>query len=102
MAPAETIPRRGAPDIDRSIWGRRAEQLLRQALDEVLSDVDALASVGAAEAALRIQAGELPEGELEGFPFPGEEERPECTCPPALVARGGFRSSCLACADFPV
>ena len=89
-------------DPERSIWARRAERLLEQALDEVRDDVDALVTVSAAEAALRIEAGELPASELEGYPFPDEAEpERECICPPELVERGGFRSGCPAHSAWP-
>jgi hypothetical protein len=49
--------------------------------------------VDAALAALRIESGELPSDEMDGYPFPGEE-RHGCTCPPELLERGGFRGGC--------
>jgi hypothetical protein len=79
-----------------ALWGIRAERLLEQALDDVRSGVDAIPVVDAALAALRIQARELPADEMDGYRFPGEEEAAECTCPPDLLERGGFRSSCAA------
>ena len=80
------------------IWGLRAQRLLEQAIDEVRNGKDdAVGTVSAAEAALRIESGELPAEELEGYPFPGEvTEAAACTCPPDLRSRGGFRGGCPA------
>lgn len=79
-----------------SIWSDRAVRLLNEALDQIRDDEDATPAVGAALAALRIELGELPESELDGYPFPGEDSGPPCTCPPELRARGGYASSCRA------
>lgn len=84
-----------------SVWGSRAERLLEQALGEVLSSIDAIPTVDAALAALRIEAGELPADELDGYPFPGEESDKDCTCPPDLRERGGFTSTCPAHGSAP-
>lgn len=35
--------------------------------------------------------------EMDGYPFPGEYNEDECTCPPDLKARGGFTSTCRSC-----
>lgn len=80
-----------------SIWGDRAERLLEAALDKLRSGEEAWMEISAAEAALRIEAGDLPAEELDGYPFPGEDTAPECICPPDLKARGGFTSTCPAC-----
>lgn len=53
---------------------------------------DALPTLSAAIAALRIEASELPADELDHL----YQAAPACTCPPDLVARGGFRFSCCA------
>jgi hypothetical protein len=68
-----------------------AERLLEQALSEVRDGHDAIPTVGAALAALRIAAGELPPDEL-GFMFPDRDAA--CICPPDLLERGGFRGGC--------
>jgi hypothetical protein len=81
-----------------SLWGDRAVGLLADALDQALSGEDALPAVSAAEAALRIEAGELDPAKLDGYPFPDEDE---CTCPPGMVARGGFRSTCAVHGAWP-
>jgi hypothetical protein len=62
----------------------------------VQSGIDAIPTVDAAIAALRIEAGELPADELDGYPFPGEVQQGACIRPPALLERGGFHSSCPA------
>ncbi len=72
-------------------WDERAVTLLEQAIADIRDGGDALITVSAAEAALRIACGELPEDELSGW----FDER-ECICPPELVARGGFKGSCPA------
>lgn len=77
-----------------TIWSDRAKCLLAQALSEVADGRDAIPTAAAAVAALRIEAGELPADELAGYPWPGEESEKPCTCPPDLVARGGFVSTC--------
>lgn len=79
-----------------SIWSDRAARLLEQAVSQIRDDEDAIPVVGAALAALRIEVGELPEDELEGYPFPGEPRPGICTCPPDLVRRDGYTSSCRA------
>lgn len=79
-------------------WGACAERLLEQALDEVRDRVDAIGTVDGALTALRIEAGELPPDD----DLLADGETVTCICPPDLVARGGFRSTCPACAPFPV
>lgn len=81
------------PSTETAIWSARAERLLEQALYEIRSGDDAIPTVDAALAALRVEAGELPPDEMDGYPFPGEE-RLGCTCPDELLERGGFRGSC--------
>lgn len=71
-------------------------RLLGEAARQIRDDGNAIPVVGAALAALRIEAGELPEDELEGYPFPGEPRTGICTCPPGLVKRGGYTGSCRA------
>jgi hypothetical protein len=77
-------------------WTALSERLLEQALYELRSGHDAVPTASAALAALRscdstaAEQDELWE-ELTGVPV----ELP-CTCPPDLVAFGGFRSTCLA------
>ncbi|WP_242892544.1 hypothetical protein [Actinomadura litoris] len=79
------------------IWSLRAQRLLEKAVGEVRDNHgDPLETLSAATAALRIECGELPAAELEGYPFPGEdlEDAAECTCPADLRSRGGFRGGC--------
>lgn len=79
---------------EQELWAARAKRLLEQALYEI-DDRDVLPIVTAAETALRIQVGELPPSELDGYPFPGEPEPVgDCICPPDLLARGGHRGGC--------
>jgi len=47
-------------DTRRGPWSRRAEAFLEAALDDVRSELDAIANVSAGMACLRIEAGELP------------------------------------------
>lgn len=86
------------PDVGgkRSIWSVHAELLPEQALDETREHTDAIHTVSAALAALRIEAGELPADEMDRYPFPDEAEEAQCICPPDLLERGGFRGSCPA------
>lgn len=69
---------------DRTIWSQRAELLLANALDEIRCGVDALPTISAAQTALRIECGELPENLMDGYEFPGEsdgdEYDPRCKC----------------------
>jgi hypothetical protein len=81
-------------------WSTRTERLLKAALRTFQDGEDPLPLISAAETACRISVGELPAAEMDGYPFPGEPSGPECTCPPAQRARGGFTSSCRACANF--
>jgi hypothetical protein len=79
----------------RSVWSIRAERLAEQVLAEIKGNLDALPSVSLLQAVLRIEAGELPESEMDGCRWDGEEEdESACTCPPDLRARGGFKSTC--------
>lgn len=77
---------------DRSRWGERAREATQQALDEIEDDTDPLGSLSLAEACAKAWMGLLPaeeEAELDACYV-----KPECTCPPGLVKRGGFRGSC--------
>lgn len=86
----------------RSIWVTRAARLLEKALDEIRIGDDPVHTVSAADAALRIEAGELDSSEMDGYEFPheppskDEEEQEEgvCICPPDLLERGGHRGGC--------
>lgn len=81
----------------RPTWGLRAARLLRVALGEIERGAEAFAPISAAEACLLIEAGELPDDELDGYPFPTEEPEIDltlCVCSPGLVERGGFSSKC--------
>lgn len=75
-------------------WHTRAEALLERALDEARSGIDAIPTVTAALQALRIEAGEASEDSMDGYHFPGEDDPTPCTCPPDLIARGGWASTC--------
>jgi hypothetical protein len=80
---------------DRSIWSVRAEHLLEKALGEVIDGLDAIGTVDLVLTVLRIEADEMPADEVEGYPWPGEEEdETGCICPPDILKRGGFRSGC--------
>lgn len=77
------------------LWRDRAIALLEQAIGELKDAEDALATISAAEACLRVYEGELPEDEMDGYPFIDEDPEPlPCTCPPGLVERGGWASTC--------
>ncbi|WP_116025416.1 hypothetical protein [Thermomonospora umbrina] len=90
-----------SPPFPRAaIWAGLAERLLEQALQDARDGADAIAPAEAAVAALWAQAGDIPEDEagdlsrdlagmLDGF------VEVSCSCPPDLVARGGYRSTCL-------
>jgi hypothetical protein len=81
------------PDQGISVWSERAEAALEEALVAVRDGVDAIPAVTAALDCLRAEAGELSQEDVAALAemfTPG----PACTCPPELVARGGFRSSC--------
>ena len=78
---------------ERSVWSAHAERLLEQALDEVRDRTDAIPTVGAALAALRAEVGELPEDEAAELAA-DLARKPECICPPELLARDGFRGGC--------
>jgi len=55
---------------------------------------DVVPELEAALKCLRIEAHEADPEELDGYVFPGEQI--PCTCPPDLIARGGFTSTCRA------
>lgn len=76
------------------IWRERAEQALEEAISEVRSGVDAIASVSLAMACLRADAGELPADEEEQLADHFELGHPSRLCPPDLLLRGGFKSGC--------
>lgn len=79
---------------ERGIWGVRARRLVEQALYE-MDDNDVIGTLEAAIACLRIEMRELPESELDGYPFPDEEpDESRCICPPELLERGGHRGGC--------
>jgi len=56
-----------------SQWGNRAKDLLLQAADEVDSGIDAIGTVDLALTCLRIEAGEIPESDLEDYDFEDAE-----------------------------
>lgn len=80
--------------MDRNLWSARAEALLERALGEVRDGVDAIPTVDAVMQVLRIEAGEAAADTMDGYPFPGEDDLTPCTCPPDLVERGGWASTC--------
>ncbi|MFC4006581.1 hypothetical protein ACFOY2_05070 [Nonomuraea purpurea] len=73
-------------------WQARAVHLLNQAITQIRDGEDAIPTVGAAMAVLRIEIGELPADELD-FLF-SDSRLNLCICPPDLLARGGFRGDC--------
>jgi len=78
-------------EIHYDRWSQRADEQLEEALG-ALRDLNetsdaVFSSIHLAELAFRIALGEKPEGEWP--------EEYECTCPPDLVARGGFKSGCI-------
>lgn len=77
-----------AEELDARTW-------LVRALAAVDDDEDAIPDVSAALAALQVEAGELPPDEHPAF-HDGSFVQRECTCPPDLRARDGFRGSCPA------
>lgn len=94
---AGMVPGPDEADPERSIWLVRAERLLTCAIGEVQDETDALETISAAVACLKIAYGELPPEELVNYPFPGEgHEGPVCTCPAGMLARGAYRGDCPA------
>lgn len=80
------------PPFRPRMWQARAVHLLNQALYQVRSEQDAIPTVSAALACLRIEIGELPADELDFmFPDPAEDL---CICRPELCERGGFSGGC--------
>ena len=88
---AKKRPRPGQSKTAR-MWQARAVHLLNQAITQIRAGEDAIPTVGAAMAALRIEIGELPADELDGL-FPDPNWNP-CICPPDLLARDGFLGGC--------
>jgi hypothetical protein len=86
------------PDAEeRSIWNARAERVAQQVLDEVIDGLDAIPATSLLMAVLRAEAGELDAEEVAGLDgYFRREENPEadCTCPPDLLERGGYRGNC--------
>ncbi len=82
------------PDDFAEKWFCRAKGLLEDALARI-DDEDVLQQVTEAEMCLRIAFGEADPAELED----GEAV---CICPPALVARGGFRGGCPVHGSFVI
>jgi hypothetical protein len=71
-----------------AVWQALAEEFLLEALVAVRDNSDGIPWADAAMMAMRVWAGEIPDpGDLAPVTL-------ECTCPPDLVARGGFRSTC--------
>lgn len=81
-------------EAEQSVWDKRAEHLAEQVLHEIQDNADALITVDLLTVVLRIRANEVPESELDGYTFPGEEPEPECVCPPELLERGGHKGGC--------
>ncbi len=61
------------------------------ALESNGADLDVFAPIQLAELAARIAWGDTPASE-----WPENEPDPVCTCPPELVASGGFKGDCPA------
>jgi hypothetical protein len=80
--------------IKDALWGKRAEEALKRALDKVRGSIDAIADVTLALDCLRAEAGELPPDVLADLIADYEDDGPACTCPPELVERGGFKGGC--------
>lgn len=84
---------------DTDIWLDRAVRLIGQASEELADNPDdgIIGTVSAALAALRVAWGDEPSPDLLDY-FRGEEADPmaDCTCPPELIARGGWQSTCPA------
>ena len=76
-----------------SEWAQAAEHYLEQALDDVRIMDDAIPAVSAALACLRMEVGELPPDE-DLLLIDVDDAGIECRCPPDLVERGGFVSTC--------
>lgn len=86
-------PVKGVEAEDR-IWLRRAIRLLDEAGGRIETD-DVIPEISAVLACLQIDCGERPAEIMDGHHFPDEpEDESGCTCPPDLLARGGFRSTC--------
>jgi hypothetical protein len=84
---------------EHGIWTARAQEALERALSEVRDGEDALPSVSLADACLRADQGVMGADELADLTyFFYERPAPQCICPPDLIARGGFRGGCPACA----
>ena len=74
-------------------WSDRAKTFMEAALEDMGNKHDAIPNASAALACLRIECGEQPPDDDLADLADGNAE-PDCTCPPDLVARGGFTSSC--------
>ncbi len=73
-------------------WKAAAKHWLEAALANVDTDTEAVAEAEAALMCCRILAGEAePDPDLLV-----SDEDEDCTCPPDLLARGGFSSGCPA------
>lgn len=86
----------GNPD-ERSVWSIRAERAAQQVLDEVIDGIDAIPAASLLLAVLRAEVGELPADEaddLEASFRQDEDPEANCTCPPELLERGGYRGGC--------
>lgn len=76
--------------------GRLRQETVAESLDEIDSE-DVLPTVLEAVAALYLAAGETPHTvviDAGGYEDFVNDEVVECTCPPELVARGGWQSTC--------
>lgn len=84
--------------IDSTKWTSLAARLLEQALGEARDgDDDAIISAETAAIALRAACGEVPETTMRDMAaLLDDGDESVCTCPPDLVARGGFTSTCPA------
>lgn len=73
-----------------------ARERLEQALAGLVDDVEVLGEVQQALLALHLLYGSTEAFTLVPTDITEDVEppKPRCICPPALVARGGFRSGC--------
>jgi hypothetical protein len=82
---------------EQSEWIDRADEFLADALENIRSDDvidDAIQAVTEALIALYLSVGETPATVVLDAAGYRDREEDECSCPPELVARGGWRSRC--------
>lgn len=83
------------PDTTIARWGDEATRRLVAAREATTID-DAISETQQALAALYLSVGERPTIVLDvaDYAATAVEGRPDCICPPDLVARGGYRGGC--------